>query len=102
MNYAEQLRNEIANTNASIIAKEFEPRKAEILSIITEGIKRIGYVKIDVFGTHCDTAEGQRLGVKKETLNAFDEFIRKEGFRTQKGWWGYSTDGTADLLTIRL
>ena len=101
MGFADNLRNELKNTNAEIIATNFEPRKEEIFNTIATGIKRIGYVKID---TCCSTGtcEGVRLGVKSNEINAFAEFLQKEGFRVQKSWWGYSSDGNPDMLTIRV
>lgn len=101
MGFADNLRNELNNTNAEIIATRFEPRKEEILNIIATGIKRIGYVKIDTL-CHTGTREGDMLGIKDKEINAFAEFLRKEGFIAQKSWWGYSSDGTPDMLTIRV
>lgn len=101
MGFADNLRNELNNTNAEIIANRFEPNKEEIFNTLAIGIKRLGYVKID---TCCNTGtcEGNRLGVKSNEINAFAEFLQKEGFRVQKSWWGYSSDGNPDMLTIRV
>ena len=101
MGFADNLRNELNNTNAEIIANRFEPRKEEIFNTLATGIKRLGYVKID---TLCDTGtcEGVRLGVKSNEINAFAEFLTKEGFKVSKSWWGYSSDGNPDMLTIRV
>ena len=101
MGFADNLRNELNNTNAEIIANRFEPRKEEIFNTLATGIKRIGYVKID---TLCNTGtlEGRLLGVNSNEINAFAEFLQKEGFHVQKSWWGYSSDGNPDMLTIRV
>lgn len=99
MNYAEIAKKNIADKNAEVIAK-FESRKEEIFKIILKGIERLGYVKIDTLAGHGATLEGQQLGVKNGELDAFNEFVKKEGFKTQKSWWGYSTDGEADMLKI--
>ena len=101
MGFADNLRNELNNTNAEIIANRFEPNKEEIFSTLATGIKRLGYVKIDTFN-NTGTREGDRLGVKSNEINAFAEFLQKEGFRVQKAWWGYSSDGNPDMLTIRV
>ena len=101
MGFADNLRNELNNTNAEIIATRFEPRKEEIFNTLATGIKRIGYVKID---TLCNTGtlEGRLLGVKSNEINAFAEFLTKEGFKVSRSWWGYSSDGNPDMLTIRV
>ena len=99
MGFADTLRNELKNENAEIIATRFEPRKEEIMNTLATGIKRMGYVKIDTL-CHTGTCEGDRLGVKSNEINAFSEFLKKEGFKVQKSWWGYSSDGVPDMLTI--
>jgi hypothetical protein len=100
MGFADNLRNELKNQTEDYIATHFEPRKEEIFRIISSGIKRIGYVRVDVFN-NTGTAEGKMLGIRSGTeINAFAEFLDKEGFRTRKAWWGYSSDGDPDMLTI--
>ena len=84
MGFADNLRNELNNTNAEIIANRFEPRKEEIFNALATGIKRLGYVKIDTFN-NTGTREGDWLGVK-----------------SNESWWGYSSDGNPDMLTIRV
>ena len=101
MGFADKLRNEIENKDAEIIAKRFEPQKDRILNILAEGIRRIGYVRTDTFnntGTH----EGDRLGVKYGEVNAFAKFVTAEGFKVSRSWWGYSSDGEPDMLTITI
>lgn len=104
MNYAEQLKAEVNNANASIITTKFEPKKKQIMNAIVEGIKRIGYVTIDASGCHAGTYEGNiaRCGAETKDLNALAEFIQKEGFKVSKMWWGYSSDGFPDMLKITL
>lgn len=101
MGFADNLRKEMNNKNAEIIADCFEPRKEEIFNIIATGIKRIGYVKIDTL-CHAGTCEGAQLGINHKEINAFAEFLKNEGFKVQKAWWGYSSDGNPDMLTITL
>ena len=101
MNTADILRNELKKKNEEIIATRFEPRKEEILNIIIAGIKRIGYVKTDKFN-NTGTLEGDMLGIKRGEIDAFVEFITKEGFSVRRAWWGYSAVGEADMLTISL
>lgn len=100
MGFADNLRNELKNQTEDYIATHFEPRKEEIFRIISKGIKRIGYVKIDTFN-RTGTLEGEQLGIKKSSeINPFVEFLKREGFRTQRAWWGYSSEGDPDMLTI--
>lgn len=99
MNFAEQLRNELKDKTTSIIANEFEPRKEKIFSILATGIKRIGYVKIDTFN-HTGTYEGNMLGINDKNIEAFAKFLTDEGFKVQKSWWGFSSDGVPDMLKI--
>jgi hypothetical protein len=101
MGFADNLRNELKNENAEIIATRFEPRKDELMDILAKGIKRLGYVKIDVL-CHTGTLEGDMLGVHSKEINAFADFIKAEGFRVSKSWWGCSSDGLPDMLTIRV
>lgn len=101
MNFADKLRNELNNKNSEIIARDIEPRKDEIMEILARGIKRLGYVKTDTI-CNTGTCEGDQLGVKSDNIEAFAEFLQKEGFRVQKSWWGYSSDGKPDMLTISL
>ena len=101
MGFADTLRNELKSRTAEIIATRFEPNKEEIMSTIATGIKRIGYVKIDTFN-HTGTCEGNRLGIGSGEINAFAEFLKQEGFRVQRAWWGYSSDGDPDMLTISI
>jgi hypothetical protein len=101
MNFADKLRKELNNKNEEIIARDIEPHKDEIMEILARGIKRLGYVKADTLcGT--GTCEGRELGVNSDNIEAFAEFLKKEGFRVQKSWWGYSSDGKPDMLTISL
>jgi len=102
MGFADNLREEINNTNEQIIATRFEPRKGEIMGIIAQGIKRIGYVQIDTSGYHAGTMEGTMIGAKREELNALAEWLRKEGFIVTPQWWGYSSNGLPDMLKIRV
>lgn len=101
MGFADNLRSELKGKNAEIIATRFEPRKEEIFNIIATGIKRIGYVKTDFFN-NTGTREGNMLGLKRGEVDAFVEFLTKEGFRVQRSWWGYSSEGEADMLTIKV
>ena len=106
MNFADTLRNEIANKNAEIVKTQFEPNKDKAMEILARGIKRIGYVCIDTFN-HTSTAEGGELSValghiKTEHLNALAEWLTKEGFNVTRQWWGYSSDGLPDMLKIRV
>ena len=101
MKFADTLRKELNDTNAEIIANRFEPNKEEIFNTLATGIKRLGYVKIDTL-SNTGTCEGDRLGVKSNEINAFAEFLTKEGFKVSKYWWGYSSDGNPDMLTIRV
>lgn len=101
MGFADTLRNELKSENGKIIATRFAPRKEEIMDILATGIKRIGYVKIDTL-CHTGTCEGDRLGVKSNEINAFAEFLKMEGFNVSKSWWGFSSDGIPDMLTIRV
>jgi len=102
MGFADNLRKEIANSNKSIIATRFEPRKAEILNIIAKGIRRIGYVQIDTSCYHGGTCEGDMVGVKREELDALKEFLEGEGFKVSRQWWGYSSNGMPDMLKITI
>ena len=99
MNFADTLREELNNKNRNIIATEFEPHKDAIMATIAKGIKRIGYVKIDHFN-HTGTCEGDSLGINSKNIEAFVEFLRAEGFKVSRQWWGYSTDGVPDMLKI--
>ena len=101
MNFADNLRNEINNKNAEIIAIRFEPKKDELLGIIAKGIRRIGYVEIDTL-CNAGTCEGDSLGVHRGEIEAFAEFVRKEGFKATPAWWGYSSYGEPDILKIYL
>ena len=101
MGFADTLRNELKNKNNEIILNEFEPRKEEIMGILADGIKRIGYVKVDTL-CHTGSCEGNKLGVNYKNINAFAGFLTKEGFRIAKSWWGFSADGSPDMLTIKL
>lgn len=101
MNFADKLRNELNSMNAEIIARDIEPRKDEIMEILSRGIKRLGYVKVDTLCS-AGTCEGSELGVNSGNIEAFAEFLKKEGFRVQKAWWGYSADGRPDMLTITI
>lgn len=101
MNFADKLRNELKNTNEEIIAREIEPRKGEIMEVLARGIKRLGYVKADTL-CNAGTCEGSELGVNSYNIEAFAEFLQKDGFRVQKSWWGYSSAGRPDMLTITL
>ena len=101
MSFADKLRNELKNENAEIIARDIEPRKDKIMEILAKGIKRLGYVKVDTL-CNAGTCEGDQLGVKSGNIEAFADFLKKEGFRVQRGWWGYSSDGKPDMLTITL
>ena len=101
MNFADKLRNELNNKNEEIIARDIEPRKDKIMEVLARGIKRIGYVKTDTL-CNTGTCEGSELGVNSGNIEAFADFLKKEGFRVQKAWWGYSSDGKPDMLTITL
>ena len=101
MGFADTLRKELKSENAAIIAKEFEPRKNEIMATIAEGIKRPGYVEIDTCGFSA-TAEGMQLGVNRGNIEAFYDFVRAEGFKVKRCWWGHSSDGAPDILKIYL
>ena len=101
MSFADNLRQQLADTDQQIIDTKFMPRRDEILQRIAEGIKRLGYVCIDTSSCGTSTPEG-RLGVNQKELSAFKKFITQEGFKASFSWWGYSTDGLPDMLTIRL
>lgn len=101
MNFADKLRNELNNENAEILARDIEPRKDEIMEILAKGIKRLGYVKVDTL-CKTGTCEGDKLGVKSGNIEVFADFLRNEGFCVQRAWWGYSSDGKPDMLTITL
>ena len=101
MNFADTLREELNNKNRNIIATEFEPRKNAIMETIAKGIKRIGYVSIDTFN-HTGTCEGNALGINSKNIEAFAEFLKAEGFKVSRQWWGYSTDGVPDMLKIKV
>lgn len=101
-NFADKLRAEITSKNKEIMEREIIPRKETILNAVAKGIQRIGYVRVDTFRNECCTAEG-RFGIHKpEYLDALSEFLKSEGFTVRKFWWGMSTDGPADGLTITL
>jgi hypothetical protein len=102
MGFADNLRKEMADANKEIIATRFEPRKATIMNIIAEGIRRIGYVEIDTSAYGTGTWEGKQIGVKQEELNAFKEFLEGEGFKVSCRWWGLSCSGLPDMLKITL
>ena len=101
MSFADTLRKELDNKNQNIITTEFEPRKEEIMKTIADGIRRIGYVEID---TLCGTGtfEGKSLGINNKNIEAFAEFLKAEGFKVSRCWWGYSSDGVPDMLKIRV
>jgi hypothetical protein len=101
MNFADKLRNELNNENAEIIARDIEPRKDKIMEILAKGIKRLGYVKVDTL-CNTGTCEGDQLGVNSGNIEVFADFLKREGFRVQRAWWGYSSDGKPDMLTITL
>lgn len=101
MNFADKLRNEMNDKNNETIATRFAPRKTELLETIAKGIRRIGYVQIDTLG-NSGTLEGDCLGVHRGEVDAFAEFVRNEGFKVSRMWWGYSSDGEPDMLKIRL
>lgn len=101
MTFADNLRNELKTKNEEIIATSFEPRKDELFNTIASGIKRMGYVKIDTFN-RTGTMEGSKLGIGRDEIDAFAEWLGREGFRVQKAWWGYSSEGMPDMLTIRV
>ena len=108
MNAADKLRNELNKESANIIATRFAPQKDAAMEIIAKGIKRLGYVEIDTL--HCQgtgTPEGRSLsylygGLKSADLNTFAEFLKAEGFKVSKAWWGYSSNGNPDILKISL
>lgn len=107
MNYAETLRKEIADNNANIAATRFEPNKDKILKPIAEGIKRIGYVCIDTSGYDTSSCEGRYASaaagwLKYTDLNAFADWLTKEGFKVSRQWWGMSTNGFPDMVKITL
>lgn len=107
MNYAESLRKELADKNANIVATRFEPNRDKILKPIAEGIKRIGYVSIDTSGYDTSSYEGRIASsaagwLKNSDLDAFANWLTKEGFRVTREWWGMSTNGLPDMLKIRL
>jgi hypothetical protein len=99
MNFADTLRKELNDKNRNIISTEFEPRKETIMETIAKGIKRIGYVSIDTFN-HTGTCEGDSLGINDKNIEAFAEFLKAEGFKVSKRWWGFSSDGVPDMLKI--
>ena len=107
MNYAESLRKELADKNANIVATRFEPNRDKILKPIAEGIKRIGYVCIDTSGYDTSSYEGRIASsaagwLKNSDLEAFANWLTKEGFRVTQQWWGMSTNGLPDMLKICL
>ena len=101
MNFADTLRNELKSKNEETITNEFVPKKDKIMSVLAGGIKRLGYVKVDTF-YHTGTYEGDQLGINGGNIVAFAEFLQREGFVVQKSWWGGSSDGVPDMLTIRV
>ena len=101
MSFADNLRTELNNKNAEIIATRFAPRKAELLETIAKGIRRIGYVEIDTL-CNAGTYEGDCLGVNRGEIDAFAEFVKAEGFKASRRWWGYSSEGQPDMLKIYL
>ena len=101
MSFADNLRNELSNKNKSIIAERFIPQREELLEIIAKGIRRLGYVKTDVFN-NTGTCEGDALGIHRGEVDAFADFVRDEGFKVTRSWWGYSSDGEPDMLKIYL
>ena len=103
MNYAEQLKGEIASKNAAIIAEKCEPNKEKIMNAIAEGIRRIGYVCIDTSGYNTSSHEGRMCGsFKNSELDALKEFVEREGFKVSRMWWGMSSNGFPDMLKITL
>ena len=101
MSFADTLRKELDDKNQNIIATEFEPRKEEILQTIAKGIRRLGYVSIDTFN-NTGTLEGDSLGINYKNIEAFAVFLKAEGFKVSRRWWGYSSNGVPDMLKIRV
>jgi hypothetical protein len=101
MSFADTLRKELDNKNQNIIATEFEPRKEEIMETIAKGIRRVGFVTIDTFN-NTGTSEGDSLGINYKNIEAFAEFLKAEGFKVSRCWWGYSSDGVPDMLKIHV
>lgn len=102
-NAADKLREELNNENKAIIANKFQPNKEQIISAITKGIKRIGYVCIDTSGYNTSSLEGRMCGhIERKELYAFKEFVQAEGFKTTLQWWGLSTNGLPDMIKVTL
>ena len=93
----------MAANDKKIIETEFIPRREDILNSIAKGIQRIGYVRVDVFRRECATPEGRAIGVHDgKKLNALKEFLKAEGFKVSMFWWGMSSEGEPDGMTISL
>lgn len=101
MGFADKLRKELANEKNELIDTRFKSNKEEIMAILEKGIRRLGYVKTDTFN-NSSTHEGKLLGIGRGEVNAFADFLKGEGFKVQKAWWGFSTDGEPDMLTITI
>lgn len=103
MNAAEALRAEVSAKNKEIIETIIEPKRERILSAVAEGIRRIGYVTIDTSGYNTSSMEGRMTGIyDSKYLNALAEWLRTEGFKVSRQWWGMSCNGDPDMLTIKL
>lgn len=102
MNAAEMIKAELADRNKQIIDELIEPNRDKIIDALSRGIKRLGYAKIDYFH-NSGTSEGYETGINdKQYFPAFAEWLRAEGFKVSRSWWGCSSDGNPDMLTITI